>query len=162
MKKLLFMCTLMYIIAILYSEGMFEDKSFTVNNGVEITQKEFDPCGLRDVYCEGEENKTITTEQEEELLPTETLVKEVFGDNWKLAYAIIMAESGGNQYAFNGNNRNGSTDSGLWQINSIHKLSDNCMYDVECSTEFSYRLSKGGSDFTPWVAYNNKAYLKFL
>ena len=37
-----------------------------------------------------------------------------------MAVAVAMAESGGNPRATNNANRNGSSDYGLWQINTVH------------------------------------------
>ena len=130
--------------------GFFTEKVIFVDNEV----PKYNPCGLDVVVCKGEETKI---EKVDELKET---IRFIFGDNWRLAYAVMMAESGGNPQAVNHNN-NGSVDYGIWQINTIHGLDVDCMIDVECSTKFAYKLSKGGRDFAPWVAYNNKSYKKF-
>lgn len=87
--------------------------------------------------------------------------------NWdyRTAYAICMAESGGNPRAFNGKNRNGSNDAGLMQINSIHVRSgligDEERFDPHKNLEAAYAIYRG-SGFKAWSAYNNGAYKKFL
>src|ERR1044072_4069643 len=51
--------------------------------------------------------------------------------NLTLAVAIALAESGCNPAAL-GHNTNGTTDRGLWQINSIHTgVSDACAFNAE-------------------------------
>lgn len=78
-----------------------------------------------------------------------------------------MAESGGNATIDNaGTNRDGSTDYGLMQINSIHAdmVGGNleALRDPATNIKIAYSLSKGGTDWTPWSAYNNGKYLKWL
>lgn len=86
--------------------------------------------------------------------------------NWdaRIAYAICMAESGGNPQAHNKANSNGSDDKGLMQINSIHVnsglIGDNERLDPQKNLDAAYAIYKG-SGFTAWSAYNNKSYLKW-
>jgi len=85
----------------------------------------------------------------------------------QIAYAICMAESGGNPVKDNaGLNSDGSVDFGLMQVNSIHAdmVGGNLerLRDPETNIKIAYSLSKGGSDWTPWSAYNNGKYRKFL
>ena len=80
----------------------------------------------------------------------------------KIAFAVMMAESDGVLKAYNDSNSDKTDDKGIWQINSIHKIADECSYDIECSTDFAYKLSKGGTNWTPWVAYNNGSYKEHL
>lgn len=89
--------------------------------------------------------------------------------NWdtRTAYAICMAESGGDPLKDNaGLNRDGSVDYGLMQINSIHAdmvAGDlERLRDPETNIKIAYSLSKGGQDWTPWSAYNNGKYRQFL
>lgn len=78
-----------------------------------------------------------------------------------------MAESGGNALKDNaGLNYDGTVDYGLMQINSIH--ADMVGGDLEqlrdpaTNVKIAYALSKGGADWTPWVAYNNGKYLAYM
>jgi soluble lytic murein transglycosylase-like protein len=78
-----------------------------------------------------------------------------------------MAESGGNANIDNaGLNSDGSTDYGLMQINSIH--ADFVGGDLEklrdpaTNIKIAYSLSRGGTNWTPWSAYNSGKYLKYL
>lgn len=87
--------------------------------------------------------------------------------DYRIAYAICMAESRGKASIDNaGLNTDGSTDYGLMQINSIH--ADMVGGDLEAlrdpaiNIKVAYSLSKGGTDWTPWSAYNNGSYKKWL
>lgn len=76
--------------------------------------------------------------------------------------AVAMAESGGNPNATN-KNRNGSTDYGLFQINSIHGslvVGKNWSDPVE-NARMALKLYKD-SGWKPWVAYNSGSYRKNL
>ncbi len=91
------------------------------------------------------------------------------GNGLVTAVAVGMAESGCSPTASNSNGPtkgcpNGSVDRGLWQINSCYHptVSKNCAYDAQCNANAAYRISSGGSNWQPWVTYNNgrcKAYL---
>lgn len=62
---------------------------------------------------------------------------------------IIHCESSWRPTAYN-ENRNGSNDAGLFQINSIHGLSVEDRMDVEKSTQFAIKLIKA-QGWIPWV-----------
>lgn len=70
-----------------------------------------------------------------------------------MAAAIAMAESGGNSDSKNGNS-NGTTDRGLWQINSIHGgLST---FDPNANAKAAVSISKNGTTWRPWcTAWSN-------
>jgi hypothetical protein len=75
--------------------------------------------------------------------------------------AIAMAESGGKYRALN-RNTNGSTDKGLWQINSIHGLEGKGynLYDPEDNAKAaSVVYDKQG--YKAWAVYNSGAYKKY-
>ncbi len=76
------------------------------------------------------------------------LVSKYFGSATPQALAIIKCESGGNPNATN-HNSNGSTDRGLFQINSCHGA--NSTYNVEANIAYAYKLSRGGRNWSPWV-----------
>lgn len=89
----------------------------------------------------------------------ERLIYETFGqENFKVAVAVAKAESQLNPQAV-GKNRNGTTDCGVFQINSIHKL-ENCT-DPETNIRCAYEMFQK-SGWTPWVAYKTGAYQKYL
>ena len=89
------------------------------------------------------------------------------------AYAIAMAESGGNAKAFNGNSKTGDKSYGLFQINLIGALgperrkqyglsSDDSLYDPVTNARVAFQMSNGGKNWSPWSTYNNDTYRKFL
>lgn len=78
------------------------------------------------------------------------------------AVAVAYAESGGNPQAVNNKNKNGSTDYGLWQINTVHGalLNQGDKFDPAANARMAYTIWKGaGSKWTPWSAYNNGSYI---
>ena len=83
------------------------------------------------------------------------------GEDLAVAVAVAFAESGGDVSVTNTNN-NGSTDYGLWQINSVHEESgfDPSRYaDPNYNAMWAYRIYEAaGKRWDPWVAYTNGAY----
>jgi len=77
------------------------------------------------------------------------------------AVAVALAESSCNPSASNTNN-NGTIDRGLWQINSIHPYSSQCLFDAQCNANAAFAISSGGTKWKPWVTYNTGAYQKHL
>lgn len=85
--------------------------------------------------------------------------------NWdtKVAYAICMAESGGNPNAV-GYNTNGTTDKGLMQINSVHVphlISDAERLDPEANVKAAYSIYLG-SGWSAWSTFNNGSYGRYM
>lgn len=83
------------------------------------------------------------------------------------ATAVALFESaGGNTEAVNKANNDGSTDYGLFQINSIHwpkSGGPSVLKDPVVSAKFAYQLFLGrGRKFTDWVAFNTGAYRKYM
>jgi len=67
---------------------------------------------------------------------------------------IVMAESGGRAEATAETPWERSL--GPWQINlAVHRwVSDECARSLRCSTAVAWRLSAGGTRWTPWSVYN--------
>lgn len=86
------------------------------------------------------------------------------GPDLTTAIAVALAESGGNTDAVN-HNSNGSTDYGVWQINSVHADLFNKYpqwWSVE-NADMAYEIYKAaGNKFTPWTTYTSGAYQKFM
>lgn len=78
--------------------------------------------------------------------------------NVEVMLAIMMAESSCNPNALN-TNSDGSNDSGLFQINSIHKKPNR--ENPELNVRYAYQIYKS-QGLNAWVAYTNKSYLKFM
>jgi hypothetical protein len=86
------------------------------------------------------------------------------GKDVAIAVAVAFAESGGESTASH-KNSNGSTDYGLWQINSIHSavLRSGSWSNPNDNAKMAYKVfSEAGKKWTPWVTYKSGSYLKFL
>jgi hypothetical protein len=91
------------------------------------------------------------------------------GDRLVTAVAVGMGESScrPGAYLTNGPTKgcpNGSVDRGLWQINSCWhpSVSKGCAYDAQCNANAAHRISSGGANWKPWVAYTNGRYKSYL
>lgn len=76
-----------------------------------------------------------------------------------MAVAIATCESGLKHTAFNGNNRNGSSDKGVWQINTVHDKTLAQMeidpWNAEEATRFArYLYDQNG--WRDWVCFTHK------
>src|SRR5690606_33175689 len=80
------------------------------------------------------------------------------------AVAIALAESSGRTDAVNTANDNGTTDRGLWQINSVHddKMPGADRFDPEVNARLMGEISAQGTNWYPWSTYNNGSYLEHL
>lgn len=87
----------------------------------------------------------------------------VTGNNVAIATAIALAESSGNTDATN-NNRNGSTDYGLWQINSVHSdlLAGHNWRDPADNAAMMFTISNGGTNWRPWSTFTSGKYRAFM
>ena len=75
--------------------------------------------------------------------------------------AIMAAESGCNPQAVNTANSDGSTDTGLMQINSIHGLDpETLMYPTE-NIRAAYRIYQT-QGLKVWSVYSNGKYKQFM
>jgi hypothetical protein len=72
------------------------------------------------------------------------------------AVAVASAESDGvnDQVTHDGN---GTFDTGLWQINSVHsEYNAQQLKDPNYNAKAAYTLSKGGTDWSAWTTFHNK------
>jgi surface antigen len=83
------------------------------------------------------------------------------GNALTIALAVAQAESSFRTDAIN-HNTNGSTDYGLWQINSIHGYSSSQLMNPLYNAQAAYKISGSGSNWQPWTTYNTGAYLKYM
>lgn len=80
------------------------------------------------------------------------------------AIAVALAESGGNTDAVN-KNKNGSTDYGLFQINSVHAdlLAKGDWRNAADNVEMARVVwADAGHSFSPWTTYTTGTYKQFL
>lgn len=96
-----------------------------------------DPCGLSSVICY-EESKEYVLEE----------VRKV-GLDVDYVDRLIQCESNWRQNAV-GYNKNGTRDLGYWQINDIHKLSDECRFSAVCSTKWAIDKIKRDNGYGAW------------
>lgn len=93
------------------------------------------------------------------------------GGALRMAYAIAMAESGGNARAYNGRGLDRSY--GLFQINMLGAMgpdrrrryglkSNSALFDPLTNARVAYRMSNGGRNWRPWSTYLNGAYRSHL
>lgn len=75
--------------------------------------------------------------------------------------AIAMAESGGDDMAYNAQDLNGGSY-GVLQINGIHTAARDCLGNAALSFNMAYGISGKGTDFKPWSTYTNGRYKKFM
>lgn len=89
-----------------------------------------------------------------------SLVNNYSGWDKRVAYAVCMAESGGNPNAANWNDNHGSCmgSFGLFQIGCIHA---GASFDGKTNVETAYRLYKS-SGWSPWTTYTSGKYLKYM
>jgi hypothetical protein len=91
----------------------------------------------------------------------ETQIRRIFKDDAKMALAISQAENGTRQCDRKSKpNKNGTFDTGIFQINSIHSAKGN-LVDCTDNIKVAYQIYKT-SGWYPWVVYNTGAYKKFL
>jgi len=94
------------------------------------------------------------------------------GEGLKMAYAIAMAESGGNARAHNGNAGTGDNSYGLFQINMLGGMgperraryglsSNDALYDALTNAKVAYKMSNGGKNWGPWSTYGSGAYKQY-
>ena len=79
------------------------------------------------------------------------------------AVAVALAESSGDATATN-RNTNGTTDYGLWQINSIHKadLAGGNWQDPTANARMAYAVFKRSNGWSPWYAWRDGKHLKYM
>lgn len=76
------------------------------------------------------------------------------------ATAVALAESGGETTATN-NNSNGSTDYGLWQINTVHGalLNQGDKFNPLDNAKMALTVyARAGNQWTPWSVYKSGTY----
>lgn len=94
------------------------------------------------------------------------------GEGLRMAYAIAMAESGGNAAAHNGNAATGDNSYGLFQINMLGAMgperrkqyglsSNDSLFDALTNAKVAYRMSNGGTNWSPWSTYKSGAYRQY-
>jgi cell wall-associated NlpC family hydrolase len=95
------------------------------------------------------------------------------GHGLDMAVAIATAESGGHPMSHNTNAGTGDNSYGLFQINMLgslgparlaeyHLSSNNELFDPLTNAKVAYRMSDGGTNWTPWSTFKSGAYQQYL
>jgi len=87
-------------------------------------------------------------------------IADVFGNEYRLAIAVAMAESGLNPNAIN-YNRDGSRDIGIFQINEHHGWNQEDLFNWRANIAIAKEL-RDTIGWTAWSAFNNGTYRKYL
>lgn len=77
-----------------------------------------------------------------------------------MALAISQAENGTRRCDRTHQNNDGSFDTGIFQINSVHAKKGN-LRDCTDNIKVAYQIYKA-SGWNPWVVYQTGAYKKYL
>jgi hypothetical protein len=91
---------------------------------------------------------------------------EKFGSACRLALAIQRAENPKGRCEIYHYNTDGTLDWGYFQINTVHlkrpgvNLRD--LLDCKANIDFAYRLYQESQGFSPWAAYKNGSYRRYL
>jgi hypothetical protein len=79
------------------------------------------------------------------------------------AVAISIAENGSGDPNAEHVNTNGSTDYGLWQINSIHGLPVSQLKDPQGNANAAFQIWKAaGNSWSPWSTFKSGKYMAFF
>lgn len=101
----------------------------------------------------------------------EDLIIETFGDKWRIAYAVARAESGLREdaigdYTLDYRGKDGNVygmSLGVFQIRYLPgRPAVKDLLDAKFNIEYAYKMSKGGTVWTAWSAYNNNSYKAFM
>lgn len=72
------------------------------------------------------------------------------------AVAVSLAENQSGSTTAQNHNSDGSTDTGLWQINSVHRqYSAAQMMDPLQNAKAAYAISNGGTNWKPWATFTS-------
>lgn len=85
-------------------------------------------------------------------------------DKLVVATAVALGESDGVVRATHYNAYDGSTDRGIWQINSKAwpMFGESCVFDAACNAKAMATISNKGASFSHWLAYTNGRYQQFM
>lgn len=81
------------------------------------------------------------------------VIKKVWRRDWETGVAIAKCESGLRPNAFNGSNTNGTWDAGLMQVNSIHGISKEDLFNPYANAGYAYSIYKE-QGLQPWYSSN--------
>ena len=129
-----------------YIKQIYEPKQITVYPNIPFVKED------GGIYYQNESSVTEIKELTIEERIREVAIGEGFSEI-DMLLKVAKCESSMNPYAINVN-RDGSVDSGLFQINEYwHGADRDCHTDVECSTRKAIQIQREAGSFMPWVCY---------
>lgn len=81
------------------------------------------------------------------------VIKKIWRRDWQIGVAIAKCEGGLRPNAFNGHNTNGTWDAGLFQINTIHGIDKETLFNPYANAGYAYALYKE-QGVQPWYSSN--------
>jgi cell wall-associated NlpC family hydrolase len=95
------------------------------------------------------------------------------GSKERVAWSVMMAESGGHPLDHNTNAHTGDNSYGLFQINMLGSLGPSRLkslglnnadqlFDPLTNAKAAYKISGGGDNFSAWTTYTDGAYKKYM
>lgn len=81
------------------------------------------------------------------------VIKKVWRGDWKVGVAIAKCESGLRPNAFNGHNTNGTWDAGLFQVNTIHGIDKETLFNAYANAGYAYAIYNE-QGVQPWYSSN--------
>ena len=159
---------LLILIAVFYGISVAEYRKLAGENtiiieqalGSEIVRIDAESDGMTVANEQGEAEDGDLAKNQDSGDGLAILIAEAFPENPEIMIAIAKAESGMNPQAVN-HNRNGSIDTGLFQVNSVHGYDGLSLFDPKKNIGAAREIyDKQG--ITAWASFNNGSYQKFL
>lgn len=98
----------------------------------------------------------VPVEEEPVTKSVEAEIREVFGEYAEQALKVARCESGLRPTALNDKNKNGTSDSGVFQINSVHGVRTKWLNNQSINIRIAYQLFvESGYQWTHWRASNH-------
>jgi hypothetical protein len=133
----------------------------TVEEHIILTNEKASSTGLHFGEIEEEKSASPLSIENTKELSIEDKIRKTFPEEPELMIAIAKAESKLNPHAINRANSNGSVDTGIFQINSIHGYSEEFLKNEDNNLKVA-RLVYEKQGITAWSAYNNGSYKQWL
>lgn len=81
------------------------------------------------------------------------VIRKVWRSDWEIGVKIAKCESGLRPNAFNGHNKNGTWDAGLFQVNQIHGISKEDLMNPYANAGYAYAIYNE-QGVQPWYSSN--------
>lgn len=105
------------------------------------------PMNAYVVYAEGYKKPEVAAVSERE--KNIGVIRAIWRRDWKVGVALARCESGLRSNAINLHNVDGSTDTGLFQVNSVHGIDKDTLLNPYANAGYAYSLYKE-QGLNPW------------